>query len=250
VPLSEPFTAKVFVRKFWDQDMTEKEAFRLADEPSKDEVGQDKALAEELLRILGVPRDNASARSDLMIVLREARLEYNVRRNKRPDRLLPVIGGVQPTRGEVRASLKAGLRHMRKLREALPPTLLPNETVPFAEGDIILGVVIEQLTETLAHLNKKYETIETVDHFNKKYNGRPPGSRAVAQSAARYLVRFMRKHAQEARAATRKVFLFEAASALAITCPHPNTDPGAFNKWFHEVEALESIRPKPPNWSK
>ena len=230
MPPAEPFN-KVWEARRLEQDQIDKEAFRRTDEPTKNEADQDKALAEDLIRTLGMPRDNPSVRSDLIIVLGEARLEYNVRRNIRQS--LPVIGGVQPKHGEMRTSLKAALQCTRKLGDAVLP-LFHNQVVSFAEGDIPLRVVIEQLTETLTRLDKKH-----------KRRGRAPGSQAVAQSAARYLVRFMRKHAPETRAATRKNFLFAAARALEITCPDLDNDPGAFNAWFHKVEALEPQPSKP-----
>jgi hypothetical protein len=236
---SKPFTGKVWDARRLDQDRVDKEAFRRADEPTKDEIFQDKVLAEDLIRILVVvPPGNPSARSDLIIVLAEARLECSVRKNIKPDGSLPVIGGIQPTHGEMRATLKAGLKHAKKLRDwyrALPSTLLSKATVPFAEGGVLLGIVIEQLTETLELANKH------------KRHGRPPGSRAVAQSAARYLVRYMRKHAPKARAAKRKEFMFAAARALEITCPDLDDDPSAFNEWFREVEAIEPRPPDPKN---
>jgi hypothetical protein len=131
----------------------------------------------------------------------------------------------------MRAGLKTALRHMYEVRDALPPLVFSREMVSFAEGDIALGVVIQQLSETLERL--------VGEGKSKSQKGRPPGSREVAQSAARYLVRYIRKHAPEARRAKRKEFIFDTVRKLGITCPDLDNDPSAFNAWFREVEAIE-----------
>jgi hypothetical protein len=245
MPRREPFTEEVWAERRKEQAKIDNNAFNRADEPTERDIDHDVALAAKLVGILGIPRDGRRARraeieadvakaiSDLMGFLGEVRLEWKVRNKIVPDLSLPIIGGVQPTRGQMRATLNAGLKHAEELRDwyrSLPVTLLSKSTVPFTEESPALGIVIERLAEVLAHLTAKH----------KPRRGRQPGRRAAAQSAARYLIRFIARHAPDSSTEARRRFVFRAMRDLGIDLPDLRDDPGDFATWFSEVEALAS----------
>ena len=60
----------------------------------------------------------------------------------------------------------------------------------------------------------------------------------MAQWAAGYLFEFIRRHAPEASIKQRREFVFRAMRGLGIDCPDLEADPGDFNIWFDEAEAL------------
>jgi hypothetical protein len=190
------------------------------------------ALAADVLPKLGLSKQQEKELiAELAALLAEVRWEWRSRRGMIPDVSLPVLGGVQPTPGQMHVTLTAGLMHAEKLRDwyrSLPVALLMKATVAFTEGSPALGVVIERLSEVLADLEEQY----------RPKRGRQPGERAVAQGAARWLVWFMNRHATDASMEQRRSFVFCGMRKLGISCPSLDDDPGDFNAWFDEVEAL------------
>jgi hypothetical protein len=223
--------------------------------------------------------------AELAALLTEVRWEWRSRRKIIPDVSLRVLGGVQPTRGEMHVTLGRGLGHVQKLRNwyrSLLPTPLPEPIVPLAEDNPVVGIVIERLAETLASkthptlkpglrlaekLRNWYRSLppallKTVvlflderpvlgvvierlvailagmaDQYQAK-PGRQPGERAAAQGAARWLIWFMNRHVPDASIKLRRSFMFRSMREPGIPCPNLADDPGDFNKWFDEVEAL------------
>lgn len=63
------------------------------------------------------------------------RWEWKARRNTIPNASLPIVGGVQPTHGQMRDTLKEGLTDARKLLDwyrRLPAALLTRVTAPMS----------------------------------------------------------------------------------------------------------------------
>jgi hypothetical protein len=245
MPRPERFTEEVWAERRKEQAKIDDDAFRRVHAPTERDIDDDVALAAKLIGTLGIPRDGRRARraeikvevekaiSELMGFLGEVRLEWKVRNKIRPDLSLPIVGGVQPTHGEMHVTLNAGLKHAEELRDwyrSLPATLLSKSTVSFTEGSPAFGIVIERLAEVLAHLTAKH----------KPRRGPQPGRRAAAQLAARYLIRFIDRHAPDAPAEARRRFVFCAMRDLGIDLPDLRDDPGDFAIWFGEVEALAS----------
>jgi len=196
------------------------------------------ALAARLIPVLELPqRREEELVAELGALLAEVRWEWRSRREIIPDVSLPILGGVQPTSGEMRITLEPGRRHAEKLRDwyrSLPATLLSKARVPFTEEEShAVGLVIELLAETLASL---------VDQYQAK-PGRQLGERIVAQSAAVWLVRFMDRHAPDVSLECRRLFMFNCMRQLGIPCPDCRADPGDFNVWFDGAEVL--ARPAP-----
>jgi hypothetical protein len=190
----------------------------------------------ELLKEIGAERKEVE--EALLAVLKEARWEWRKRHEIKSDPSLPVIGGVQPTHGEMHATLTSGLKHaiaLRDWRRSLPSGLLLNQTVPMTtpppdEMAPTLGVVIERLAETLAAL--------ALQHEHKRLRGQQPGRRVAAQQAVRWLIWFMRRYAPDSPQAMRRKFLFGCMRELGITCPNLEEDPGDFAIWFDEAETF------------
>jgi hypothetical protein len=190
------------------------------------------SLAADLIPALELPQPrNKELVSELGALLANVRWEWRSRRKIAPNPSLPVLGGVQPTYGEMNVTLKPGLKYAKKLRDwycSLPTGLLMNVTIPLADESPALGVVIERLDETLASVADQYQGKP----------GHQPGERLVAQGAARWVVWFMDRQAPGARIANRRLFMFKCMHQLGIPCPNLPDDPGDFNAWFDEVEAL------------
>jgi hypothetical protein len=250
MPRPEPFTEEVRRKRREEQAKIDNNAFRRADERTDAEIQRDEALAANLIDVLGlaparrragreeIASEPGKAICELAGILVVVRWHWQVRQDIEPDRSLPILGGVQPTHGEMHVTLEAGLKHAEKLRDwyrSLPAALLLKATVPFAEESPVLGVVIERLTETLALLAAEH----------KPQLGRQPGRRAVAQSAARYLIRFVDRHAPDASTEAHRTFVFRAMRGLGIDCPDLRDDPRDFASWFSEVEALAGPSAKP-----
>jgi hypothetical protein len=190
------------------------------------------ALAAKLILVLELPQPRQKElASELGALLATVRWEWRRRRKIAPDASLPVLGGVQPTYGEMSVTLKAGLKNAERLRDwycSLPTGLLMNVTVSLADESLALGVVIERLVKTLARAADQYHGTP----------GHQPDERLVAQGAARWLVWFMDRQATGAPIAHRRLFMFKCMHQLGIPCPKLPDDPGDFNAWFDEVEAL------------
>jgi hypothetical protein len=199
---------------------TEKETKRLS------------SLAADLIPALKLPQPRQKElTAELGPLLANVRWEWRNRREIAPDASLPVLGGVQPTQGEMHATLDAGLKQAERLRDwycSLPTGLLMNVTVSLTGESPALGVVIEPLVETF---------VSVADQYQGK-PGRQPGERLVAQRAACWLVLFMDKQAPGVTLANRRLFMFKSMQKLGIPCPNLRDDPGDFNGWFDEVEAL------------
>jgi hypothetical protein len=167
------------------------------------------------------------------------RRENKIRQKIEPHAMLPVIGRVQPTYGEMHATLTALLKPAEQLRDlyrSLPEALLLNVTVSFfGEDNPALGLVIERLAEVLSS--------HAAQHLPRP--GRQWGQRAVAQHAATYLVRFMNRRAPDAPARKRRKFIFYAMRKLGIDCPSLDNNPGDFTTWLNEVEAIEKAGSTP-----
>jgi hypothetical protein len=192
--------------------------------------------AELIRNFLQVRASTALAR-ELAGLLLNAEWEWRARRHIQLDPSLPVLGDIQPTPGEMRATIDEGLKYAQKLREwsrSLPAALLLNEVVPLTTPPYRRGpppplqVVIEGLAETLARLSALY----------KPRRGRPPGRREVAQWAAAPLMAFAYRHAPEATAEQRREFVRECLRRVEIACPDPNDHPAEFPRWFKPVEAV------------
>jgi hypothetical protein len=201
-------------------------------------------LAVELTPLLELsqPRQRELV-AELAAMFAEIRWEWQRRRKIALDPSLPVLGGVQPTHGEMHETIKGGLRHALALRDwyrSLPLGLFLNQTVSMTAeplpGDetAVIGVVIERLAETLAEL---------ADQYHSK-TGRQPGERAAAQGAARWLIWFMDRHAPALSIEQRRSFVFRCMRKLGIPCPNLPDDQGDFNTWFGGVEACARPRTK------
>ena len=107
------------------------------------------ALAADLIPVLEPPQQQQKELvAELGELLAVVRWEWKSRRAIIPDALLPILGGVQPKHGEMRATLMAGLKHAEKLRDwyrSIPAALLYTTTVSFAHENPALGLVIERL---------------------------------------------------------------------------------------------------------
>jgi hypothetical protein len=196
------------------------------------------AKAAKLIPVLGLPSSRQQELvTELAALLAEVHWEWRSRRKLVLDTSLPVLGDVQPTHGEMRATIKVGLQHALALRgwyRSLPAGLLLDQTVSMTAEPVPgdnppgLGVVINRLAETFA---------AKADQHRPRV-GRPPGERAAAQSAACWLAWFMNRHAPDAPIEEHREFMFRCLRELGIPCPNLSDDPGDFNKWFSEVEAL------------
>jgi hypothetical protein len=136
------------------------------------------------------------------------------------DPTLPVLGGIQPTHGQMAETLRAGLKHARELREwfsELPSGLLIRVTVPMStpprsdEPASPLGVVIGRLAHTLEELVAQHDA-DTVP-------GQQAGRRIQAQFAACWLFWFMNRYAPGAPIEARRAFVFRGMRGLGIDCP-------------------------------
>jgi hypothetical protein len=202
---------------------TEKEAKRLD------------AIARKLISTLEADQAKqttpVAALTELLgIVLRD----WNHLRDFTPDPLLPVLGGAQPTYGEMRVTLDKGLRHAMALRNwhrKLAGALLLHITMPIrsepTDDDPAIGVVIERLAETLARAAARYEPKP----------GRKTGERHAAQRAAGWLIRFMHRDFPNLAVKQRRIFVYRCLCELGITCPSLYDDPGDFNAWYAEAES-------------
>lgn len=250
MPRPKKFTERIRRERRETQAEIDDKAFRRASVRTEAEIDRDVGLAADLVSVLGLSVLLGlpdSHRQDLALELSaqfpEIRWEWQTGSEIEPDRSLPILGGVQPTQGEMRATIDAGLKHALRLRDwyrCLPHGLLLKQTVPMTtppqqnEQAPALGVVIEQLAGTLEALATRY---------NPK-RGRQPGRRAVAQRAARKLIWFIDRHAPNAPIAKRQEFVFRCMQKLGIDCPNPEDDQNDFNEWFGEVEALARSRPR------
>ena len=213
MPRPKPLTEEVWRKRQEERARVDAAAFRRAEEPTEVEIERDEALAADRVRTLGIPRDWRAARrneivdelvhdiSELTGLLGEVRWEWQVRRKIDPS--LPVIGGIQLTDGEWQITLRTMARSAKKQHDDWAAKKLASWAARF-----------------------------------RPQHRRPPGRRAVAQWAARYLVLFMRKRAPEASIKQRREFVFRAMRGLGIDVPDLENDPGDFNTWFDEVEAL------------
>lgn len=195
------------------------------------------AFAKEL--IAGVATDQSKQdelAAALASLLPSVRWDWNSRQGIIPDASLPIVGGVQPTPGQMRATLKEGLRHAEALRDwyrALPVALLMHFTVPIGQGqssgdDPLVGLIIELLTETLARYASQYEAKP----------GRKPGRRFAAQYSAWWIICFLDRHLRSLSVAKRRDFIFHCLHKLGVDCPNQKDDQGDFNTWFDEAETL------------
>ena len=211
-----------------DDEPLDDEALREAFRPDKRtdiEKRLDLKIAAALVPILHLPDELVSELEGIVI---EARWHWKTRQKGMPG--LPNLGGVQPTHGEMRATLQAGLEHAERQRgwyRSLPVALLSETVVTFAEGGTPLGVVIERLPEALAQMAAEHKVL-----------GRPPGRRVAAQAAATWLIAFVDRRAPKISEKQRKKFVFLAMRALGVDCPSLDDDPGDFAVWFAEVEAM------------
>jgi hypothetical protein len=243
MPRPKPFSEEARRKRRKEQAQIDDAAFRRANMPTDAERRRDVDLATKLVDVLGLPqilrrqqraaivKEVVKSIFELRDLLVEIRWHWQVRQEVKSDRSLPILGGVQPTHGEMHATFKALLKHAEPLRDlyrSLPAALLLDVTVPFAEESPVLGVVIERLAEVL--------TGKAAEH--EPQQGRQPGKRAVAQSAARYLSRFIDRHAAGASTEARQRLVFQAMRGLGIDCPNLEDDPGDFAVWFSEVETL------------
>jgi hypothetical protein len=199
--------------------------------PFEEAKGDRADLIRNFLRVRASP---ALAR-ELAGLLADAEWEWHARRDIQPEPLLPVLGGIQPTPGEMRAIIDEGLKHalnLRKWSRSLPAALLLNETVPLTTPPYRRGpppplqAVIEGLAETLARLSA----------LHKPRRGRPPGRREVAQWAAGPLMLFAYRHAPEAKRQHRREFVRECLRHIEIDCPDPSNHAAEFDRWFRPVE--------------
>jgi hypothetical protein len=213
MPRPRPLTEEIWRERQEERERVDAVAFRRAEEPTEVEIERDVALAAHLVTILGIPRDRRAARrteivnevkrdiSELTGLLGEVRWEWQVRRKIDPS--LPVIGGIQLTDGEWQITLRTLARSAKKQHD-------------------------EWAAKKLARWAARF----------RPQHRRPPGRRAVAQLGARYLIRFMHKRAPDAPIKQRREFVFCAMRGLGIDVPDLEKDPGDFNTWFDEVEAL------------
>jgi hypothetical protein len=213
---------------FADDEQLGGEALREASRPDKrtdNEKRRNLQIATDLAPILHLPDELVSELKDILI---EVRWHWRDRQNVMPG--LPNLGGVQPTHGEMRATLQAGFEHAERLRgwyRSLPAALLSETVVTFAEGGAPLGVVIERLPKVLEQMADEHKVL-----------GRPPGRRVAAQAAAAWLIAFVDRRAPKLSRKQRKKFVFLAMRELGVDCPSLNDDPGDFAVWFAEVEAM------------
>jgi hypothetical protein len=162
------------------------------------------------------------------------RWDYKAGRDHIPDPSLPVLGGAQPTHGEMRVTLEEGLRHAMALRDwyrHLSAALLLRVRVPMRSettaDDPSIGVVIEKLAETLTREAERY----------KPKPGHQLGERHAAQGAAGYLIRFVNLHFPNLTVKRRRIFVFRCLRDLGIPRPNLDLDPGDFNAWYAEAES-------------
>lgn len=178
-------------------------------------------------------RPTSPLEKELGVLLEEARREWEAGQDIHADPSLPVLGSLQPTPGEMKATLDNGLKHARKLlawSRSLPAGL-SNETVPLtpcASHHPNLQVVIELLTARLARASARY----------KPRRGRLAGSREVAQRAAVLLMAFAFERAPKTKPTQRREFVWACLDRLGIECPSPSDHAKEFADWFRPVERL------------
>jgi len=191
-------------------------------------------LADLIRNFLRVRGSDALA-TELAGLLANAEWEWSARRDRQPDPSLPILGDIQPTPGQMRATIDEGRDLALKLREwsrTLPTALLLNETVSMTKGgvpannDPAVRVVIECLAEKLDRLSALYQP----------RRGRPPGRREVAQWVAGPLMLFAYRHAPKATKQQRREFVRACLEQMKIECPDPNDHPSDFDRWFPPVE--------------
>jgi hypothetical protein len=182
---------------------------------------------------LHVRAPNHDVIRELEWLLHNAAWEWQSRRDSQLDPSLPNLGGVQPTSGEMKATIEAGAKHAQKLREwseNLPSAMFHNATV-LIPGDPPLRAVITHLAHTFDLLSEMY--------YPKR--GRQPGRRKVAQWLALWFMQFAYRHAPNAKRQEQREFVRECLVLLKIECPDPNDHIAEFDRWFLPVE-VEAVR--------
>ena len=203
----------------------------------------------DLLKIIGAGKEYSERLIDILAEVQRRWVWFN--------------SSIRPTRGDMRATIEAGLKHAIPLRDwarSLPPGPLLFRPVPLIEApasdDYIssrapiepsdeldpppaLGVVIERLTLALSGMAEQH----------KSEPGRLPGSKEAAQTAALLLLRFVNTHAAAATAKERCTFVFKCLRRIGIPCPNIDDHPADFGAWYEELEEMARPVPKPSSSS-
>lgn len=135
MPRPKKFTETERHRRRKEQAKVEEKTFRRMQQPTKTEIVHDEALANKMVRLLGLPHEHPEIAVELGALLTNVRLDWHRRSELQRDYTLPVLGGVQPIPARRNARYATGGADARRKTPRLVPLAAGRPAVRSNGGD-------------------------------------------------------------------------------------------------------------------